>query len=146
GSETNWNPASLDDHSIVAPVRTNLPVKPSISLVTVARSMTPPHSMSNETVAGTGATGGRGGFERPFPILSALPISCASITSTLVMRSDAVPFPGCPDLRRCLRLPARPAVHVPCKSVASTRGRYQPCSLCLPDRFLEHQKETTRPS
>jgi len=93
-SDTNWNPAWLEDHAIVAPVRTNWPVKSSFSLVTIARSITPLHSMSNETIAGTGAIAGIGGFENPFPPVSALAISCASLTGTLLMRSDAVPAPG----------------------------------------------------
>ena len=56
--------------------------------------MTPLHLISNETVAGTGAICGIGGFENPFPPVGAFARSCASITGTLVMRSDAVPAPG----------------------------------------------------
>jgi len=94
GSETNVNPAWLEDHWIVAPVRTYCPVKSSSSLVTIARSSTPLHSISNETVAGTGVIGGTGGFASPFPPVNALARSWKSITGTSLIRNEAVPPPG----------------------------------------------------
>jgi len=94
GFDVNANPASLADHSIVALVLTYWLVKSSFSLMTMARSRTPLHSMSNETIAGTGAIGGIDMLANPFPPVNALARSCASITCTFVMWSDAVPAPG----------------------------------------------------
>jgi hypothetical protein len=48
----------MDDHFIVDPVLMNSPLKFCASLTTVSRLISPLHSTSNDTAAGTGAIGG----------------------------------------------------------------------------------------
>src|SRR5215469_9992067 len=57
-SESKKNPFCPDDHLIVEPVLMKFPRKFCPSLTTVARLISPLHSTSKDTVAGTDAIGG----------------------------------------------------------------------------------------
>src|SRR5438876_11690989 len=83
--------ADSADQSIVAPVLTNLPRKFCITLTTFAESVIPLHSISNDTMAGTGATGGTPRAGNPRPLVRLLYRSCASVTETSRTRSEATP-------------------------------------------------------
>src|SRR5206468_10488176 len=78
-----------DSAKVVNVMQNFLPRKFCITLTTFAESVIPLHSISNDTMAGTGATGGTPRAGNPRPLVRLLYRSCASVTETSGTRRDA---------------------------------------------------------
>src|ERR1041384_7668917 len=66
-SDSKWKPFCSEDQAMVASVLKNVPLKCCAAFSISAVASTPFHSTSNETLAGTGKTGGMGGEGSPRP-------------------------------------------------------------------------------